>query len=50
LRIDRSSRIVKITISSPKAILVAFIGATLLGEFCLDRGKMAAEEIKPFTR
>jgi hypothetical protein len=37
LRIDRSSRIVKITITSPKTILVAFIRATLLGEFCLHQ-------------
>ena len=37
LRIHRSSRIMKITISTPKAILVAFIRATLLGEFCLDQ-------------
>jgi hypothetical protein len=32
LRIERSSRIVKITINSPKAILVAFIRPTLLGD------------------
>jgi hypothetical protein len=33
LRIQVSSRIVKITISRPKEILVAVINATLLGEF-----------------
>jgi hypothetical protein len=32
---------VKITISSPKAILVAFIRATLLGEFCIDQASRA---------
>jgi hypothetical protein len=32
LRIQRSSRIVNSTISSPKEILVAFMKATLLGE------------------
>src|SRR5258708_2835193 len=37
LRIDRSSRIVKITITSPKTILVAFNRATLLGECCLHQ-------------
>ncbi len=31
----------KITISSPKAILVAFIRATLLGEFGLDQASQA---------
>ena len=31
----------KITISTPKAILVAFIRATLLGEFCLDQASRA---------
>jgi hypothetical protein len=41
LRIHRSSRIVRITISSPKAILVAFIRATLLGEFCIDQASRA---------
>jgi len=41
LRIDRSSRIVKITITSPKTILVAFIRATLLGEFCLHQASQA---------
>jgi len=42
LRIDRSSRIVKITITSPKTILVAFIRATLLGEFCIDQASRAS--------
>jgi hypothetical protein len=37
LRIDRISRIVKITITSPKTIMFAFIRATLLGAFCLDQ-------------
>jgi hypothetical protein len=32
---------VKITISSPKAILVAFIRATLPGEFCIDQATRA---------
>ena len=41
LRIHRSSGIVKITMSSPKAILAAFIKATLLGEFCLDQASRA---------
>jgi hypothetical protein len=53
LRIDRSSMIVKITITSPKTILVPFIRATLLGKFGLDQsqsGKMATDEVKPFTR
>ena len=36
MRIQWSSRIVKSTISRPKAI--AFIKATLLGEFCIDPG------------
>ncbi len=31
----------KITMSSPKAILVAFIKAPLLGEFCLDQASPA---------
>ena len=31
----------KITISTPKAILVAFIRATLLGEFCIDQASRA---------
>ena len=33
--------IVKITITSPKTILVAFIRATLLGEFGLDQASQA---------
>src|SRR2546423_4330248 len=41
LRIDRSSRIVKITIASQKTILVAFIRATLLGECCLHQAGQA---------
>jgi hypothetical protein len=32
---------VRITIGSPKAILVAFIRATLLGEFCIDQATRA---------
>ena len=43
----------KITINSPKAMLVAFIRATLLGEFCIAQacGKTATDEmVKPFTR
>jgi hypothetical protein len=36
LRIRLSSRIVNNTISTPKEIVVAFIKATLLGEFCND--------------
>jgi hypothetical protein len=36
LRILWSSRIVNSTISRPKKMLVAFIKATLLGEFCID--------------
>jgi len=41
LRFHRSSRIVKITITSPKTILVAFIRATLLSEFCLHQASQA---------
>ena len=37
LRIHWSSRIVKRATSKPKEILVAFIKATLPGEFCIDR-------------
>ena len=40
MRIHRS-RIVKITISRPKEILVALIRATLLGEFCIDQASRA---------
>jgi hypothetical protein len=37
LSIQRSSRNVKSTISTAKEILVAFIGATLPGEFCIGQ-------------
>jgi hypothetical protein len=40
LRIHGSSRIVKITIKSPKLILAACI-RTLPGEFCLDQASQA---------
>jgi hypothetical protein len=47
LRIPRSSRIVKITINNPKAMLVAVIRAPLLDEFCIDQAgqaRMATDE------
>jgi hypothetical protein len=39
LRILRISRIVNSTINRPKAILAAFITATLLGEFRVSRAE-----------
>jgi hypothetical protein len=42
LRLQASSRIVNSTISTPKEIAVAFIEATLRGEYCIDPASLSS--------